>query len=48
MGGGGLLERGGLIYFLLKLCDNFLPAQRSVCKTTMYSNNFNTTQSKRF
>ena len=35
--------RGGLIYFLRKLYDNFPPTQRNVCKTTMYSNNFNTT-----
>ena len=46
-GGGGLLEGGlnwgGLIYFLRKLCDNFPPTQRNVWKTTMYSNNFNTT-----
>ncbi len=36
--------RGGLnIYFLRKLYDNFPPAQQNVCKTTMYSNNFNTT-----
>ncbi len=41
-GEGGFLERG-LIYFLRKLYDNFLPAQRNVCKTAMYSNNFNTT-----
>ncbi len=36
-GGGGLF-----IYCLVKLYD-FLPAQRNVCKTTMYFNNFNTT-----
>ncbi len=30
-----------LIYFLVKLYDNFLPAQRNVCRA-MYSNNFNT------
>ncbi len=40
--GGGLFERG-LIYFLRKLYNNFPPAQRNVCKKTMYSNNFNTT-----
>ncbi len=39
----GACLRGGLIYFLRKLYDNFPPAQRNVCKTTMYSNNFNTT-----
>ena len=36
-GGGGV---GGLIYFFVKLYDNFLPAQSNVCKTTTYSNNF--------
>ena len=41
---GGLLEKGGgLIFFMRKLYDNFLPAQRNVCETTMYSKNFNTT-----
>ena len=34
---------GGLIYFLRKLYDHFPPAQRNVCRTTMYSSNFNTT-----
>ena len=33
---------------LLKLYDNFLPAQSNVFKTTMYSNNLNTTLIKRF
>ena len=47
---GGLLERGGaylrgwVIYFLVKLYDNFLPAQSNVCKTTMHVfYQFNTT-----
>ncbi len=44
-GGGGYL-RGGLIYLMLKLYDNFLPTQSNVCKVSMYFNNFNTT--KRF
>ena len=39
---GALLEMG-LSYLLLKLYNNFLSAQSNVCKTTMYSNNFNTT-----
>ncbi len=42
-GGGAYWRGGGLIYFLRKLYDNFSPAKRNVCKTTMYSNNFNTT-----
>ncbi len=41
-GGGGILERGAYL-FLLQLHNNFPPAQSNVCKTTMYSNNFNTT-----
>ncbi len=40
------MEKGA--YFLVKLYDHFPPAQRDVCKTTMYSNNFNTITSKRF
>ncbi len=43
IGEGGAYLRGGLVYFLRKLYDNFPPTQRNVCKTTMYSNNFNTT-----
>ena len=41
--GGGLIGEGGLIHFLRKLYNNFPPAQRILCKTTMYSKNFNTT-----
>jgi hypothetical protein len=45
-GGGGAYLRGaylgGAHSFLVKLYDNFPPAQKIVCKTTMYSNNFNT------
>ncbi len=40
---GGYL-RGELIYFLVKLIMSvIIPAQSNVCKTTMHSNNFNTT-----
>ncbi len=42
--GWGAYWRGGDFFcFLRKLYANFPPAQRNVCKTTMYSNNFNTT-----
>ncbi len=39
----GAYWRGELMYFLIKLCGYFLPARSNVRKTTMYSNNFNTT-----